>query len=73
MAKAGGQELRKHSGLERGLELGRILGVADDKGKLVFLVKFKGEQEPELVPASVANAKWPQQVIHFYRNRINWI
>ncbi|ODM96524.1 Heterochromatin protein 1 [Orchesella cincta] len=70
--KADGQELPKLSGLERGLELEEILGVADDQGKLVLLVKFKGEQETELVPASVAMQSG-QQVIHFYQNRINWI
>ncbi|ODM87637.1 Heterochromatin protein 1 [Orchesella cincta] len=55
------------SGLERGLDLEKVVGVMDDKGELVLLLKFKGERRVELVPASVANAKWPQEVIKFYK------
>ncbi|ODM92196.1 Heterochromatin protein 1 [Orchesella cincta] len=66
------QSLPMTSGLERGLDLEKVVGAMDDKGELVLLLKFKGEQRVELVPASVANAKWPQEVIKFYQNRIVW-
>ncbi|XP_060854452.1 chromobox protein homolog 1-like [Rhopalosiphum padi] len=44
----------------------KIVGVTDFSGPLTFLVKFKGIDEAELIPAKEANKKFPQIVLDFY-------
>lgn len=47
------------------------MGVADCLDELVFLIKFKRLDEPELVAATVANKSIPQMVIAFYEDHFN--
>ncbi|GAB0096767.1 hypothetical protein DMENIID0001_123330 [Sergentomyia squamirostris] len=50
----------------------KILGATDIDGPLKFLIKWKGTDKAELVPAKVANVQFPQTVIAFYENRLIW-
>ncbi|ODM93288.1 Chromobox protein 5 [Orchesella cincta] len=65
-----GQEESNASGVDVAPEPENILGVAIDKGKLWFLIKFQGKDEKKLVCSKRANIKWPQKVIEFYEERI---
>jgi len=50
----------------------KIIGVADSGGELMFLVKWKGLEKVELVPAREANVKFTDMVVKFYEDRIQW-
>jgi hypothetical protein len=59
------------NGFQRGLVAEKIVG-ATNNGGLIFLFKWVGEEELELVPASIARYKCPQMVIQFFEKHISW-
>ncbi|ODM99035.1 Chromobox protein 5 [Orchesella cincta] len=66
-------EVVYRTGLERGLVVESIFGITEmDGGERLFLIKYKGLNETELIPCRVVNILCPQLVISFYEERLQW-
>ncbi len=62
----------KPSGFERGLKPERIIGATDTSGELMFLMKWMGTDEADLVRSVDARKKCPQLIIEFYEKHLTW-
>lgn len=59
-------------GFDRGLDPHSIIGATDASGELMFLMKWKGCEEADLVPARQINIRCPEIVINYYEKKIPW-
>ena len=60
------REVEKPRGFGIGLDPERIIGATYSSEELMFLIKWKGSDEADLVPSREANVNWPTTVIKFY-------
>jgi hypothetical protein len=50
----------------------KIVAATNNDGKIMFMVKWKGSDEADLISSQLARAKCPQAVIQFYEERLSW-
>ncbi|XP_037913515.1 uncharacterized protein LOC119653088 isoform X3 [Hermetia illucens] len=62
-------EIVKPRGYDRGLPIEKICGVTDCTEEILFLIKWHGCDELDLIPASEVNLQNPEVVIAFYEER----
>lgn len=55
-------------GINRGLDVDKILGVVFESGQRMFLIKWKTEEDIELVESPIINQMYPQDVIAYYED-----
>ncbi|KAI8117510.1 hypothetical protein FF38_13317 [Lucilia cuprina] len=60
------------TGFDKGLEVEKILGATNVKDQLYLVVKFHGDDEPQLILNTIVNQKIPQMVIKFYEESLSW-
>lgn len=56
------------NGIKRGLDVDKILGIIFESGQRMFLVKWKTEEDIELVESYIMNQMYPQDVITYYED-----
>ncbi|XP_037824403.1 chromobox protein homolog 3-like [Lucilia sericata] len=60
------------TGFDKNLEVEKILGATNFENRLYLVVKFHGDDEPQLILNTVVNRKIPQMVIKFYEDSLSW-
>jgi len=68
--KSNANKKRRKSQIPDGYVSEQLLGATKVEGEIYFLVKWKGHNKAELVPAIDVNIAFPQQVIAFYQARV---
>ncbi|XP_054281145.1 chromobox protein homolog 1-like [Macrosteles quadrilineatus] len=66
-------EAEAPKGFDKKLIPEKIIDADKSNGELVFWMKWKGTKKISVVPAKEANLKFPQNVIKFYEERLDWI
>lgn len=61
-----------NSGVAPGLRPERIVGASEFTGRLMFLMKWAGEERASFVTNEWAKENCPQLLIRFYEERLIW-
>lgn len=59
------------TGFDKGLEAETIFGALKHNKTVMFLMKWKGSLDLDLVSAEEANAKCPKVVVKFYETKLD--
>ena len=58
---------------DRGLKPHKILGAKGSSlHEMMFLINWEDSEEIDMIPAEQVKLKYPQLVISFYEERIDW-